>query len=158
MRNWILAFLFFTLEVRAWEIDFSRRQVQFNSVNNQNRMPSSDVHETQLGIVDRMVDYSPTAQDIVIMNTENGFVPATVPLRQGGQYKIHIINANAKEKNISFTVDAFSEHHNTLFGKEKSFTVSPRAEGVFSFECPETSSRGQFVVYPESRLPASEKK
>lgn len=154
-----LLFVLMTFSVaEAWEVDFSRRQVEFKSVNNQDRLPASVVKEEKpLGLINKVFEDASSVQDIVIMNTEKGFVPDTVGLRKGNQYRIHVVNVNSQEKNISFIADAFSEHHNTFFGKVKTFTINPKTDGMFSFQCPETSVQGKFVVYPEERLPASSK-
>ncbi len=151
------AILFFTSLAHAWEVDFSRRQVDFNKVENSDRLPASVVEEKPLSFYSKVVESVEPSQDIVIMNTEKGFVPETVRLKKNGNYKIHIVNVNHKEKNISFVLDAFSEHHNTIFGEEKSFSVSPKSEGIFSYQCPETATQGKFIIYSDSdRKPASE--
>lgn len=85
--------------------------------------------------------------ELVIMNTQKGFVPNTVRLRKDVKYKLHIVNVNEKEKNISFVLDGFSEHQSTYYGKVKSFYLQPTREGVYSFNCPETSIEGRLVVF-----------
>ena len=155
----LLLFCFFSIvqvSVKAWEVDMSRRQKELTT----SRIPASVVDEplkkqdSLLGGVFESVDPS---QDIVILNTDKGFVPATVRMKKGQRYQIHIVNINATEKNSSFIMDSFSEHHATYFGQEKSFTISPKAEGVFSFQCPETAKEGKIVVVPNEsgRTPAS---
>lgn len=140
----------------AWEVDFSRRKADFTRVQNQDRLPASTRSEEQVGLLDRLFDPSTVvSQDIVIMNTENGFVPEQVPVKRGGQYRLHIVNVNEKEKNVSFVLDAFSEHHGTLYGQVKTVTVSPKTDGVFTFNCPETGAQGKLVVIPGERKPAS---
>ena len=65
---------------------------------------------------------------------------------------------NEKEKNVSFILDAFSEHHGTFYGQPKEFNIIPKAEGIFSFQCPETAKQGKIVVTgaeDASRKPAS---
>ncbi len=93
------------------------------------------------------------------MNTDKGFVPETVRLKKGGNYRIHVVNVNGKEKNVSFVLDAFSEHHNTVFGEQKTFSVSPKTDGIFSYQCPETAVQGKFIIYTDAgaadRKPAS---
>lgn len=142
--------------VSAWEVDLSRRQIDFDRISNESsRLPASVKETETVGLVDQVLESSGPVQDIVIMNTENGFIPDTVYLRQGNNYKLHIVNVNGKEKNVSFVLDAFSEHHNTLFGKEKSFTVTPKADGIFTYQCPETAVQGRVIVAPVARQPAS---
>ncbi|MDX9731681.1 MAG: hypothetical protein RBT63_07920 [Bdellovibrionales bacterium] len=118
------------------------------------------------GFVDRLFDPGAPSQDIVIMNTERGFVPNTIRVRKDGRYTVHIVNVNEKEKNVSFILDGFAEHHATYFGKVKSFVLEPRKDGVYSFISPETASEGRLIVYahtpsenppkvPNVRLPSS---
>jgi hypothetical protein len=97
-------------------------------------------------------------QEVVIMNTEKGFVPQTLKLKKDGNYKIHVVNINQKEKNVSFILDAFSEHHNTLFGESRTFELRPKVDGIFSFLSPETGLQGKIIIYSqeENRLPASQ--
>ena len=142
-----------------WNIDLSRRVEKKRQVD---LKQSPAERPTEATIFDWFVGKqqgSGPSQELVVLNTEKGFVPSTVRLREGGTYKIHVVNVNEKDKNVSFVMDSFSEHHSTYFGKIKSFTVSPKKEGVFSFVCPETSAQGRLVVYPPPgasvRRPAS---
>jgi hypothetical protein len=111
--------------------------------------------------VDKIFDAGEPTQDIVILNTERGFVPNTIRVRKDGRYLIHVVNVNEKEKNVSFILDGFSEHHATFFGKVKTFRLEPRREGVFSFMSPETAVEGKFIVFssgpqaPSVRMPAT---
>jgi hypothetical protein len=111
--------------------------------------------------VDKIFDPGEPTQDIVILNTERGFVPNTIRVRKDGRYMVHIVNVNEKEKNVSFILDGFSEHHATFFGKVKSFRLEPRREGVFSFMSPETAVEGKFIVFssgpqaPNVKMPAT---
>lgn len=106
-------------------------------------------------------DASEPVTEVVIMNTQKGFVPNTIRLRKDVKYKLHVVNVNEKEKNISFVLDGFSEHQSTYYGKVKSFYLQPTREGVYSFNCPETSVEGRLVVFAPPgaaniRTPASE--
>ena len=143
----------------ALEVDFSRRRVNFDKVKNQNRLPASFNENSTDEILGKVFDSIEPTQDIVIMNTERGFVPETVRLKKGNNYRIHIVNINGKEKNVSFILDAFSEHHNTVFGEQKTFNIVPKTDGIFSYQCPETAIQGKFIVYSnaeaEGRKPAS---
>jgi len=142
---------------QAWEVDFSRRQLEFDKVQDNNRMPASEKKTTtEKGLLSQVFDSTEVAQDIVITNTEKGFIPSTLRLRKGVSYKIHVVNVNAKEKNVSFVLDAFSEQHNTVFGNMRSFTISPKQDGIYSYQCPETAQQGQLVIYSDERKPASE--
>ncbi len=157
----VLAF-FTQVSVKAWTVDMSRRQKELKSM----RMPASITDQAQAPAdagKDQMVSnffesVEPT-QEIVIMNTDKGFVPGTLHLRKGQNYKIFIVNVNDKEKNTSFVLDAFSEHHATYFGQQKSFNIAPKADGIFSFQCPETAQQGRIIVFSDemnpSRKPAS---
>ncbi|MBX2988762.1 MAG: cupredoxin domain-containing protein [Bdellovibrionaceae bacterium] len=139
----------------AWEVDLSRRQLDFDRVTNQSRLPASTQVTETVGLLDQALESSGPTQDIVIMNTDKGFVPEAVHLRKGGSYKIHVVNVNSKDRNVSFVLDAFSEHHNTLFGQAKTFTVTPKQDGVFTYQCPETAAQGRLVIMPSDRKPAS---
>lgn len=150
----ILLAILFSTPAFAWEVDFSRRQVDFNKVENQDRLPASVQVDQPLLLGQKVFEETEPAQDIVILNTEKGFVPETVHLRKNGNYRIHVVNVNPKEKNVSFVLDAFSEHHNTIFGEEKTFSVSPKTDGIFSYQCPETAVQGRFIVFSPSKLEA----
>jgi plastocyanin len=109
-------------------------------------------------LVSTFFDTTGPTQEVVILNTEKGFIPETLNLKKGGNYKIHIVNVNEKDKNVSFILDAFSEHHGTYFGQPKTFSIVPKVEGIYSFQCPETSKQGRIVVTGtenETRKPAS---
>lgn len=112
--------------------------------------------------IDKVFEAGEPSQDIVILNTERGFVPNTIRVRKDGKYTVHVVNVNEKEKNVSFILDGFSEHHATFFGKVKTFKLEPRKEGVYSFLSPETAVEGKFIVFangpeaaPKLRVPAT---
>ncbi len=156
----VLLFLFafnVQVKVKAWEVDMSRRQKELSK----SRVPASIVDEAKTenpsNLLTHFFDSIDPTQEIVIINTPNGFVPSAIRLKKGMNYKIHIVNVNDKQKNSSFILEAFSEHHATYFGQEKNFTVSPKAEGIFSFQCPETAHQGKIIVFTDSeRKPASQ--
>ena len=128
-----------------WKLDLSRRQkgVRSQDMNEDHKKSPED----QKGLVDMIFDSSEPLQEIVILSTEKGFVPNTIRVRKGSKYTIHVVNVNEKEKNISFVLDAFSEHHATYFGKIKSFHLEPKKEGIYSFQSPETSAEGRLIVF-----------
>lgn len=149
---------FMQVHVKAWEVDLSRRNKDLES---QSKAFSKPVQDSSLATpMDVMMDVTTPSQEIVIMNTEKGFVPETVRVKKNSTYKISIVNVNDKEKNVSFMLDAFNEHHGTYFGQPKTFTLSPKVDGVFTFVCPETAHTGHLVIVSEgdSRKPASESK
>lgn len=158
----ILFSLFYLIQVKVhaeWQVDLSRRQVDFQRIENK-RMPASVVSvdpninyknddKSSLEIIEaikRAVSVVEPAKDIVIIQNEAGFIPANINLQKGQVYQIHIVNLNAKEKNVSFLMDSFSQSHNTVFGNIKSFKISPNVEGVFSYQSPETGAVGTAVV------------
>lgn len=156
---------FMHVSVKAWDVDMSRRSTDMQrmkisgptNVDMTNRkVESRDGQSLLTGIFSSSLE--PT-QEVVILNTDKGFVPETLNLKAGQSYKIHVVNVNEKEKNASFILDAFSEHHGTFFGQPKTFEIAPRMEGIFSFQCPETAKQGRIVVAPagDSRRPASAK-
>lgn len=155
----IIAFFmafFVQVTVKAWDVDMSRRQKDLQKTQ---RGPASLLMEEKKPekLVETFFDSMGPSQEIVILNTDKGFVPENVKLKKGNNYKIHIVNVNDKEKNVSFILDAFSEHHGTFYGQPKSFSINPKTEGIFSFQCPETAKQGRFIIYSdENRKPASE--
>lgn len=145
-----------------WKIDLSRRQQQTRSQDL--REPASTdqpvtVDSPKAGFFETLFDNTPIAGEIVVLNTDKGFIPSTIRVRKGQAYQIHVVNVNDKEKNVSFVLDSFSEHHATFYGKIKSFTIRPQKEGVYKFVSPETASSGKLVVFPggtDARAPASD--
>lgn len=148
---------------RAWDVDFSRRRKQLQQKEVQ--VPMTSVaeqiqplpEEAKPDLLDRLFPATLPSQEVVILQTEEGFMPKSVRLMRGQKYKISIVNVNAKEKNTSFVLDAFQQYHSTFYGKVKSFELVPTAEGVFTFQSPETSFEGRVVVVgaPTLRQPAS---
>ena len=100
------------------------------------------------GILERQAP----AQEIVIMHTKGGFFPANVQIYKDRRYKVHVVNVHKGSKNVSFMLDSFSQHHGTFFGEPVSFTIEPRQEGLFGFQCPETAAKGNLVVTSSSDL------
>lgn len=183
------AFLFILLAASVaraeWTIDFSRRNLKTreNDLNaplkasspaSSSRAPASVgtgpqesavvdptiTEPAKKGVLDAIFDSGEPIQDLVILLTDKGFVPSTVRVRKGGRYKVHVVNVNDKEKNVSFMLDGFSEHHATYYGKIKVFVLEPKKEGTYSFQSPETSSEGKLIVFSAPaanvRAPASE--
>ncbi|OFZ12386.1 MAG: hypothetical protein A2Z20_00960 [Bdellovibrionales bacterium RBG_16_40_8] len=151
----------------GWSVDFSRRQEQMNKERPLDADLSVVTKKTEeKGVFERVFDSVVPTQDLVIINTEQGFIPATLRVKEGAQYRIVVVNVNEKARNVSFVLDAFSEHHATFYGKIKSFFISPKKEGVYTFMSPETSAQGRIIVYPsagspqllniDARAPASE--
>lgn len=160
--------LFFFMQVKVhadWNVDLSRRQTDFTRIENQ-RMPATtnmDTNATKndadiLEALKKVVNPVEPSQEIVILQTEKGFVPEMIHLKKNDVYKVHVVNLNLKEKNISFVMDAFSQTHNTVYGLIKTFTIQPKIEGVYSFQSPETGFLGKVVITPDTvRKIASEK-
>lgn len=158
-----------------WKVDFSRRvkaqrQLELTEAarplaDGVARSPASVTpvesiaeKEESKGLLSSIFDSSEPVQDVVILHTPKGFVPSTVRVRKNGRYRFHVVNVNEQEKNVSFILDAFSEHHATYYGQVKVFTLEPKKEGTYSFQSPETASEGQVIVFnPEItvRTPAS---
>lgn len=147
---------FVARSVLAFEIDFSRR-TQFlknKEIQTQVQPVQSTPEPTSVQAVKNNFEHS---QDVVILNTDKGFVPKNLSLKEGVKYKIHVVNVNEKEKNVSFIMSAFAEHHGTYYGEIKTFEVTPTKEGVYTYQCPETSLEGKVVVIPQERSIASQK-
>lgn len=145
----------------AWEVDFSRRNGGKKEAV-QARLPASVLAPVDVAPESFVGTFesSAPAEDVVVLNTEQGFVPDTLRFRKGGKYRVRVVNVNNKNKNVSFILDSFSEHHATYFGEVKAFEVTPKAEGIFSFQSPETGAEGKIVVVAQPgvksvRLPAS---
>ena len=155
-----------------WNVDFSRRaravrETDLSDVGPEpTRGPASVTPAENIGqkeapakgVFDTIFEAGEPVQEIVIMNTDKGFVPNTVRVRSGGRYKISVVNVNEKEKNVSFILDGFSEHHSTYYGKIKTFLLEPKKDGVFSYQSPETAAEGRLVVFSPQmtiRTPAS---
>lgn len=176
----VAAVLFSQASLAEWSIDLSRRtqQMRKQELNrspaavkrfdgegaqeiNVEGLPVNEDAEPDRSFVDRIFDPGEPTQDIVILNTERGFVPNTIRIRKDGRYMVHVVNVNEKEKNVSFILDGFSEHHATFFGKVKTFKLEPRKEGVYSFMSPETAVEGRFIVFtsgpnaPSVRMPST---
>lgn len=147
-----------------WKVDFSRRTKETRTQDL--RAPASTDQPVQAVVgappptfFESLFQPGDVAQEIVVLNTDKGFVPNTVRVKKGLNYQIHVVNVNDKEKNVSFVLDSFSEHHATFYGKIKTFVIRPQKEGVYKFVSPETSAQGKLVVFPagpETRVPASE--
>ena len=150
--------LSFSASSDEWKVDFSRRLPE--TKKDDLREPASEGSEsTASNFLDAVFQTSDPAQEIVLLNTDKGFIPSQIRVRQGQTYKVYVVNVNETEKNISFVLDAFSEHHATYYGKIKFFTIRPQKEGVYRFISPETSAQGKLVVAPDEkngRLPASQ--
>lgn len=163
--KFILFSFFFLAQVKihALEIDLSRRQITPAKIQNI-RLPASSISkspelkdEDLLQAMKKAAGPLAPPKEIVILNTEKGFVPEKVQLRMGEVYTFHVVNVNMKEKNTSFLMDSFTQSHNTSYGDVKDFVIVPKVEGVFSYQCPETGFQGKLIVVPEAdqRKPAS---
>lgn len=130
----------------AWSIDLSRRRKELRRKEASVSAPSMTSKPIQM--IGKVFPIEPK-QDIVILNTSKGFVPNTLRVRKGERYTVHVVNVNKENKNISFVMDYFGEHHGTFYGDVRSFTLKTDQEGVYSFQCPETSFEGQMVVYKD---------
>jgi plastocyanin len=157
---WLICFflgvLFHLDSVRAWDVDLSRRRLEFDKIKDENRLQSVESTEAK-NPLSKILESTDVAKDIVILNSEKGFIPDTIQLRQGLSYRIHVVNVNEQKRNVSFIIDAFGQHHNTVYSTPKSFQISPKTEGIFSYQCPESSLQGKIVVLPQERSPASTK-
>lgn len=156
----LLCLLVTEFSFAGWEIDLSRRRRQIQKVEE-----ATGVKPVSTDADANLIDKATTPannSDVVILNTEKGFLPRAVQLRKGETYTLHIVNVNEKEKNTSFIMDSFKEHHSTYYGQIKSFTIKPDKEGIYTFQCPETSIEGRAVIYKDDgkapmRAVASEK-
>jgi len=161
--SFVVAALSLSASAEDWKVDFSRRfptpkKDEVREPASSDQPPAVDGGTVGQSFFDAVFKDSDPAQEIVVLNTDKGFIPSQIRVRQGQNYKIYIVNVNENEKNVSFVLDSFSEHHATYYGKIKSFMIHPQKEGVYKFISPETSAQGKLVVAPEEkngRLPAS---
>jgi len=145
-----------SLEASAFEIDLSRRRKKATE-QEEAKVPATVLPQKRAAT--EIFQGGDMKQELVILNTDRGFVPSRVSLKKGTSYTVHVVNVNQKEKNVSFILDAFSEHHSTFYGNITSFGVKPAQEGVFSYQCPETSFEGKLIVIsndPQGRGLASD--
>ncbi|MGE3975599.1 MAG: cupredoxin domain-containing protein [Bdellovibrionales bacterium] len=158
----VFTMLFFCSLAWSFEIDLSRRRKKVEKqevAQPVNQVKTAEPRQVLTNLFSSTSDEP--KQEIVVLNTEKGFVPAKLAMRKGVRYQIHVVNVNTKEKNVSFIMDAFSEHHSTYYGVIKTFEVKPAQEGVYSFYCPETSYEGKVVVIgsePQRFLSSDEQK
>ena len=165
IRGFLFSFCFFAqVHVHAFDLDLSRRQPEVAKPDSAATSgaastpivtaPARPVEKsTDAEIVEALkniINPAEVSREIVIVNTEAGFVPDVVQVKKGEIYKIHVVNLNMKEKNISFLMDSFTQSHNTIYGNLRTFTIEPKVEGVFSYQCPETGVQGRLVVVPEA--------
>jgi plastocyanin len=145
-----LAILISTSTVFAeWTIDLSRRQKDLEKLERDSLL----ARDKNQNPVDQIFEKELPKEEVVIANTENGFVPQTLRLKKDQAYQVTVVNVNKSRKNVSFMLDAFSEHHGTFFGDVVTFTVRPQKEGVFSYYCPEAEFTGKVLVYnPDENL------
>ncbi len=141
---------------RAWDVDMSRRKTDFDRIEDKQRGPASqDVKDSYLNVASLVEPLLPV-QDVVVLSTENGFVPDRIYLRRGQNYRINLVNINDQKRNTSFILDDFAESHATPYGVTKSFEIKPQKMGEYVFHSPETSYRGRVIVVdPAPRAPAT---
>jgi hypothetical protein len=129
---------------KAWEVDFSRRQMDFSRIKNQSLLEVKETKEESF--FSPLITPAMPTQDVVILNTEKGFVPESLFLKKNQNYRLHVVNIHPKEKSLSFIMESFSEHHGTAFAEQKTFEVTPKIDGIFTYQCPETGIEGRLVV------------
>ncbi|MBC7421800.1 MAG: cupredoxin domain-containing protein [Bdellovibrio sp.] len=156
-RGFLFAFFYFA-QVKIHAAGLSAAEAPKTLTDKPAQMAAKQsADEEILQAIKKAVQPTEPTKEIVILNTESGFIPDKVRVKKGEAYKVHIVNLNMKEKNVSFLMDSFTQSHNTIFGVRKSFNIEPQVEGIFSYQCPETGIQGQMVVVPEvsSRKTAS---
>lgn len=152
MRKIYLFTLLMTFTATAladWKIDLSRRQKDLQRLE----IEQMAAEEKKQGPLEQIFEKEMPKEDVVIANTDKGFVPNVLRLKKDQIYQVSVVNVNKNKKNVSFMLDAFAEHHGTYFGDVVSFTVKPQKEGLFQFYCPEAEFIGKVLVYgPEETL------
>jgi len=138
----LFCFLATTAVFAEWKVDFTHRQENIVKREKQRNIASED----KKSFLDMVFERQAPQQEIVIMHSEKGFSPNILQVKKDQRYKVHVVNVDEKTKNVSFMLDAFSQHHGTFFGKPVSFIIEPRKEGMYQFLCPETAAKGRLVV------------
>lgn len=128
-----------------WKVDFSRRQKDLQRLEMERKAANAE----DKSVVEQVFEKEQPKEQVVIINTEKGFVPEVVRLKKGQLYQVSVVNVNKNKKNVSFMLDAFSEHHGTYFGDVISFVIRPQQEGLFPFVSPEVEFVGKVLVYGE---------
>ncbi len=142
---------FVHIEVKALDVDFSRRTKEIKtSFRGPANVGESSESSGQVSSTESFFQSVDPSQDIVLVLTENGFVPSKISVRKNQRYNLHIVNLNSQQKNASFILDAFSEHHGIYFANLIKIEIRPKVEGPFSFESPEVGKKGLLIVLPES--------
>ncbi len=140
----ILAATLFTAGSFAeWKIDLSRRAKHIGVQKYIEVIPKEEKKE----VFKYYHSNKHPIQELVIMQTAKGFVPESVSLRAGVQYRVYLVNVDKSVKNSSFILPKFSQYHSMYFGNAKSFIIHPQEEGVFKFESPETQNIGKIIVH-----------
>lgn len=173
MKYISILFVFLTpqMTVAGWVVDFkNKKSGQLSPMVSESPEPSLNLSEssrepssvkgesqdaaTDKGLFEKIFSPSQATQDVVILNTDQGFLPNTVRVKEGSQYRLIVVNVNEKARNVSFILDSFSEHHATFYGQVKSFHINPKKEGVYTFVSPETGAQGRLVVHPAVSSPS----
>ena len=142
-KGMILAILLTVTTAHAeWKVDFSRRQQDLVDME----MKKEVYKKEKKSFLNMVLDRESPIQDLVIIHKNKKFYPENVQIRTNQRYRVHVVNVDKENKNVSFMLDAFSQHHGTFFGEDKDFIIEPRREGMFQFQCPETSAKGNMVV------------
>lgn len=146
----LLTICLFSSSVFAeWTIDLSRRQKDLERLEKESLLAK----EKQQNPVEQIFEKEQPKEEVVIANTEKGFVPQMIRLKKDQAYQVTVVNVNKARKNVSFMLDAFAEHHGTFFGDTVTFTVRPQKEGLYSYYCPEAEFTGKVLVYnPDENL------
>lgn len=155
MKQWIVInmMMVFSVTVFAadWKIDLSRRQKDLQRLDLE-QIAADEKKQTTL---EQIFEKEMPKEEVVIANTDKGFVPNVLRLKKDQTYQVSVVNVNKNKKNVSFMLDAFAEHHGTYFGDVVTFTVKPQKEGLFQFYCPEAEFIGKVLVYgPEETMQA----
>lgn len=159
MRSFLFAFFFFVqVTVHAEnkeEISVPKSDAKVVAPTNAvitkpTEMSVKQKEDEILQAIHKAVQPVEPTKEIVILNTETGFIPEKIRVKKGEAYKVHVVNLNMKEKNVSFLMDSFTQSHNTVFGIKKTFNIEPQVEGVYSFQCPETGMQGQLIVVKDA--------
>jgi plastocyanin len=166
MRSFVFSFFFFIqvkVHAQNLEAEVNKNAVTVPLTESKSVMPTkksvakpadSGRHQKDseiLKAIRQAVQPVEPSNQIVILNTETGFVPDKIRVKKGEAYKIHVVNINMRDKNVSFIMDSFTQSHNTVFAQSKTFNIEPQVEGIYSYQCPETGVQGQLIVVDDQK-------
>ena len=116
----------------------SRLPAQTHSPQSANRQPNQGVSR----ILSR-------GGEVVIVLTEQGFVPQKLMLERGKIYDVYLVNINEKMKLSSFFIDEFGVQGSLPHAQMRKISLTPKVSGEFFILSPESGALVQILVAEE---------